>query len=251
MEVAARAAEAGGKAALARWRGELGAKLKPDKSVVTLADTEAEAAIVSVIRKEFPDHAVLAEESGPSGSGSLCWIVDPLDGTAGFARGGAHWGPIIGLAEGDNVLAGACALPVAGRLWMGAKGQGAWKVEGGKRTGVALAATERLDEAIVSLGEIRLLSGARGAGVARALAQVRSVRCYGDVAGAAMLLDGLADAWVEAGVKPWDLAGIVVLVEEAGGRSTDFSGRSGFRAGEALAAGRLHGDLLRLMNQKQ
>src|SRR5262245_32561191 len=104
MEVARRAAAAGGAAALARFRGELEVERKADGSPVTRADREAEAAIAAEIRRAFPGHAILAEESGAiAGSGGATegegcrWIVDPIDGTRGFRRGGSFWGPLVAL----------------------------------------------------------------------------------------------------------------------------------------------------------
>src|SRR5262245_6616715 len=89
IDTARRAVEAGARAALRRSRQPLAVEWKPDRSPVTPADREAEAAILDEIRRRFPGHAVLAEESGESaGDTDSRWIVDPLDGTRGFRRGG-------------------------------------------------------------------------------------------------------------------------------------------------------------------
>ena len=95
METARRATEAGGAAAMRHFRSGVRVELKPDRSPVTVADREAEAAIVSVIRERFPVHAILGEESGAHAGTGARWIVDPIDGTRGFTRGGSFWGPLV------------------------------------------------------------------------------------------------------------------------------------------------------------
>src|SRR5262245_2860058 len=85
-------------------------QLKADRTPVTEADHASEKAILEVIRKGFPDHAILAEESGAAGQGETRWIVDPLDGTRGFTRGGRFWGPLVALEHRGQIVAGAMAL---------------------------------------------------------------------------------------------------------------------------------------------
>jgi histidinol-phosphatase len=242
MEVAREAAEAGGAAAMRHFvrNGQTRApvQLKADRSPVTAADKEAEAAIVEVIRKAFPKHAILAEESGvlPGGTGESCrWIVDPLDGTRGFARGGSFWGPLVALEDKGNIVAGAMALPALGETYWAGKELGAFL------NGEALRVSTVNDwsEATVSLGELgRLLAHP---GVHSLITSCASVRCYGDLAACAMLLTGRADAWLEAGVQNWDLAALKILVEEAGGRFSDFGGNPSIASGKAIGSnGKLH-----------
>ena len=215
------AVEAGASAALRRFRTDLAVDLKDDRSPVTQADRDAEAAILDVIRRVFPEHATLAEESGSAGAGRDRWIVDPLDGTKGFARGGSFWGPLVAYERDGVVLAGAMALPALGEIYWAGRGLGAWR--DGERLRVSSVAG--WEQATLSLGELRwLLAPPFGDGVRALVATAASSRCYGDLAGAAMLLQGKADAWIEAGVRPWDLGPIAILVEEAGGRFTDLDG---------------------------
>jgi histidinol-phosphatase len=235
LHTARAAVQAASHAALRHWRRTLRVERKADRSPVTEADREAEAAVLALVRRRWPHDAVLAEESGavPGESGRR-WIVDPLDGTRGFARGGTFWGPLVAVEREGRVLAGAMALPAVGETYWAARGQGAF------RDGHALWVTDRSDweDAVLSLGELpHLLRGRSAPAVGTLIETAGQARCYGDLAACALLLNGRADAWLESGVAPWDLAALQVLVEEAGGRCTDFSGNPGLAAGQALAAG--------------
>lgn len=239
VETARLAVDAAGEAALRRFHTVLAIDWKADRSPVTAADREAEAAILEILRDVFPGHDVLAEESGALGTGGLDrWIIDPLDGTRGFSRGGSFWGPLVAYERGGEVVAGAMALPALGETYWAGRGLGAWR--NGER--LAVSSVARWDEATLSLGELRaLLAPPWGHAVRELVAGAASTRCHGDLAGVAMLLQGRADAWLEAGVQAWDLAATKVLVEEAGGRFTDLSGRATLEAGHAVASnGRLH-----------
>ena len=195
LSVARDAVAAAGAAALAHLRRGVVVETKPDLSPVTAADRAAEDEIIAIIRAVFPDHAILGEEGGAHGAGDIRWIVDPIDGTRGFARGGIMWGPMI-------------ALEVRGEL---------------RRR-------------------------ATHAGMASLVAGAASTRCYGDLAGCALVLDGRAEAWIEGGVKEWDLAAPAILVEEAGGRFTDWTGARSCASGYGIASnGRLHDVVLRAM----
>lgn len=208
---------------------------KADGSPVTVADREAEASIVARIRRAFPSHGILGEESGaggPAGSPSR-WILDPIDGTRGFARGGAHWGPLVALEHEGEVVVAAMALPVLGRTYSAVRGRGC------RRDGVPcrVGGKATWGEATASLGElVRLLRSPRAGAVTELVRTAACARAYGDLAACAMLLDGLADAWIEGGVSVWDLAAPKLLVEEAGGVFTDFEGRATPETGDAIAA---------------
>lgn len=239
VEVARHAVERAGAAAMRHFRTDLVIDTKPDRSPVTAADREAEAAILETIGARFPGHAILAEESGlHAGAPGKRWIVDPLDGTRGFSRGGPFWGPLVAFESGGEIVAGALALPALGTTYYAGRGLGAFR--DGERLRVSSVGS--LEEATVSLGELRaLLSPPRREGVETLVERAASARCYGDLAGCTMVLDGCAEVWVEAGVKPWDLAPLVVLVEEAGGRFTDLGGGKDLGRGDAVATnGVLH-----------
>ncbi len=242
--------EAAGQVSLRYFRTPLLVDRKPDDSPVTRADREAESAIVEEIQRAFPSHGILAEERGAiAGDGANRWIVDPLDGTRGFTRGGIFWGPLVALEHRGEVVAGAMGLPALGEIWWAGRGTGCFR--NGERVRAFLM--DRIDRATLSLGELKsLLAPPHGEAVRGILRTCESARCYGDVASVAMLLEGRADVWIEAGVKPWDLAAPKILVEEAGGRFTDLSGGSSLDAGTALAASAtLHDAILSLLAREE
>ena len=248
MATARRAVEAASRASLRYFRTGLRVELKPDRSPVTAADRESEAAVLEVIRSAFPDHAVLGEETGAhAGVAGTRWIVDPLDGTRGFARGETFWGPLVGLEHEGDIVAGAMALPVAGEVYFAARGRGAWlSVSGGAPTRLQVSGVNSWEDATFSVGEPRvLLAPPYLEPIARLATTCARTRCHGDLAGFAMVLTGRAEAWIEAGVQIWDLAPMKVLVEEAGGRFTDLAGRATIASGNCVASnGAVHGHVV-------
>jgi histidinol-phosphatase len=249
--VARRAVEAASAASLVHFERGVRVEVKPDLTPVTQADRDSEAAILTVVRGAFPDHAVLGEESGlHPGSAETRWIVDPLDGTKGFTRGGGFWGPLVALEHRGDVLAGAMALPLLGETYWAAKELGAW-MRTGESAPVRLQVSRvaRWNDATLSFGEPQalfrppLLECLAGLAVS-----AQSARCYGDLAGAALVLQGKAEAWVEAGAQIWDLAPLRVMMEEAGGRFTDLEGRPTHASGSCVASnGLLHDHVLRAL----
>jgi histidinol-phosphatase len=238
VETARRAAEAGGAAALRHFRTGVRVELKPDRTPVTAADREAEAAIVAVIRARFPGHAILGEESGAHAGSGARWIVDPVDGTRGFTRGGSFWGPLVAFEVDGEVLAGAMAMPALGERYWAARGRGAWRQVGsGAPERLRVSGISAWDEATLSLGELKfLLSPERRDQVDRLTVTAAQARCYGDLAGCAMVLTGRAETFLEAGVQVWDIAPLKILVEEAGGRFTDLEGNATHTRGACVAS---------------
>jgi histidinol-phosphatase len=245
------AVEAASRASLAHFRRGVRVEVKPDRTPVTAADRDAEAAVVAVIRAAFPGHAILGEESGAhDGDASSRWVVDPIDGTRGFTRGGSFWGPLVALEHEGRVVAGAMAMPALGETYWAARGRGAWVARAGEAPSpLRVSGISDWSEASFSFGEFRFVFGPEREqavlGLARSAAQAR---CYGDLAGAAMVLTGRAEAWLEAGVKIWDIAPLQILAEEAGGRFTDLAGRETAASGNCvLSNGRVHDHVLRAL----
>ena len=243
LDVARRAAEAASSAALEHFRRGITVERKPDRSPVTAADRASEQAILTAITETFPDHSILAEESGATpGDPRHRWIVDPIDGTRGFTRGGRFWGSLIALEIDGRIAVGTMALPALGDVYSAARGHGCWLND----QRLSIGAGPRASECTVSLGELRPLHREPWGSVVRALIdEAESARCYGDLMGPALVLQGIADVWLEAGVAPWDIAPIPVLVEEAGGVFTNFVGSGDLTHGTALVApANLHADVL-------
>ncbi len=200
MQTARRAAEAGGAAAMRHFRTGVRVEIKPDRSPVTAADREAEAAILAVLRERFPDHAVLGEETGAhaGAQGGARWIVDPVDGTRGFTRGGTFWGPLVALEVDGQVVAGAMGMPALGETYWAARGLGAWCAVGsGAPERLRVSGIAAWEEATLSLGEQKfLLAPPMRAQVNELTVTAAQARGYGDLAGCAMVLTGRAEAFL-------------------------------------------------------
>lgn len=252
METARRAVEAASAASLAHFRRGVRVEVKPDRTPVTQADRDSEAAILAVVRDAFPDHGFLGEETGAH-AGALAgtrWIVDPLDGTKGFTRGRGFWGALVALEHEGRIAAGAMALPALGETYWAARGLGAWmRVGDGAPTPLRVSGVGAWPDATLSYGEPHVLLRPplleRLVGLALS---AQTARCYGDLAGCALVLQGRAEAWVEAGVQIWDLAPLQILVEEAGGTFTDLEGRPTHASGSCVASnGLVHEHVLRAL----
>lgn len=248
MDVARRAAVAASVASLVHFKRGVRVEKKPDRTPVTQADRDSEAAVLTIVREAFPDQGFLGEETGAHGAGAATrWIVDPLDGTKGFARGGRFWGALVACEHRGAVVAGAMALPALEETYWAATGLGAW-MRTGDAAPVRLQVSRIAEwgDATLSFGEPQVLFRPPMLERLADLAiSAQSARCYGDLAGCALVLQGKAEAWVEAGVQVWDIAALQILVEEAGGRFTDLEGRATHLSGNCVASnGLVHGHVL-------
>lgn len=234
--------------AMAHFRRDLEIQTKPDRTLVTQADTEIERHLRHRIADAFPGHAVLGEEYGPdSGSSESRWIIDPIDATANYARGVPVFATLLAYERDGELMLGIISAPGLGQRWHALKGHGAWN--GGRRLHVS---------AIGDLGQSQVFYASRTgfAAVGREQgfdAVVSSAwrdRGFGDFWGYALVAEGTGEAMFEPELKPWDVAAPLVLVEEAGGRLTDFQGRRGYQGPSAVASnGLVHEAILQKLNR--
>jgi len=237
---------------MARFRaGDLRVESKPDLTPVSDADTAVEQAIRATLARARPRDSVLGEEFGRSeaaaGPGSRHWVIDPIDGTKNFVRGVPIWGTLIALLEGDTPVAGLVSAPALGRRWWGASGLGAYA---GKHqhaaSRIAVSGVRRLADASFCYSS---LSGWAEAGkmqpvVDLSLAAWRS-RAYGDFYGYMLLAEGALDIMIEAELSLWDVAALIPIVREAGGKITDLAGRpAGDKTSSIATNGLLHETVL-------
>jgi histidinol-phosphatase len=244
LTAALEAAEAAGEVIRRLYRRNIEITIKADKSPVTEADVEAEKAIRGLLEARFPGHGFFGEETGSHGMGAdYVWLVDPIDGTKSFVREYPMFSTQIALlCEGELVL-GVSSAPVYGELVWAERGKGAWL--GKERLAVSDIAS--IAGATLSSGNLKSL--ARSPAWSRygsLVGAVNRVRGYGDFLHYHLLASGKIDAVIESDVNILDIAALVVIVEEAGGRFTDLSGRSvGFDTTTVLATnGPLHGLVL-------
>lgn len=220
---------------------------KGEVDLVTETDRKSEAAILARLRREFPDHAVIAEEggaSGPSASAEYQWHVDPLDGTTNFAHGYPVFAVSLGLLQRGEPLIGAIYNPVTREMFTAMRGHGAFR----NGSPIHVSAIGKLSHSLLATGfpshkrvqnpnihyywEFTLRShGVRRAGAAAL--DLCSVAC------------GQFEGFWEFGLKSWDTSAGILLVREAGGKVTDFSGEP-YRPGdvECLASnGLIHAEM--------
>ncbi len=225
---------------------------KPDRSFVTEADTVVERLLRGRITDAFPDHGVVGEEFGTeAGGASVRWFVDPIDGTHNYMRGVPIFATLLGVERDGELQAGIISAPALGSRWYAWRGGGAWSVQ---RYSAGDATARKLSVTSISdLGEAQVLhsgvpdmtASGRAPGFDRLLDDVWRARGYSDFWGYMLLAEGAAEAMIEVGLSIWDIAAPSVIVEEAGGRVTDFEGRRELAGGSTLASnGVLHEPIL-------
>ncbi len=249
LQTAIQAARAAGRLLVERLPNERDVQAKGLRDIVTDADLAAEKAIVQIIRARFPDHALLTEEDGASGGDApFVWVVDPLDGTTNYSRRMPIFSVSIGLVHEGELEAGVVYDPLRDHLFVAERGRGA------TLNGQALQvnAIDRMDYAVVGLDwahahqdrhEIltRLGQIAPACGTLRGLGSAALGLCY--------VAAGWIDAYFHIGLKPWDMAAGLLLIQEAGGRVTDLDGQPWQLWGQRILVsnGHIHQALLELM----
>ncbi len=222
--------------------------------LVTEADIGAEKAVIETIRSRYPDHTILAEESGlQQGNTEARWIIDPLDGTTNYAHNVPNFSVSVAFARGDDVLVGVVLNPVSGELFTAVEGKGA------ERNGrpIHVSGTAAVSESLLVTGfpynfkEIFDVLMARFSACLRA---AQGVRRFGSAAlDLCSLACGRFDGFWEQNLKPWDTAAGIRIAAEAGAQVTDFSGSPfSIDQPEILATnGRIHQEMLLLLALKK
>lgn len=234
---------------MSRFRSEdLVVESKPDLTPVTDADRAAEELVRSQLKRTRPRDAVEGEEFDTTGHGPRRWVIDPIDGTKNFVRGVPVWATLIGLVDNQQPVLGLVSAPALGRRWWAATGSGAW-------TGRSLTSAKRIRVSQVGrLGDASLsyssLSGWRERGRRDDFLDLTDdcwrTRAYGDFWSYMLVAEGAVDIAAEPDLEVYDMAALVPIVQEAGGRFTGLDGRDGCWSGNAVATnGLLHDEVLR------
>jgi myo-inositol-1(or 4)-monophosphatase len=242
VTIAARAARSAGNVILRYMNRIDGLNIveKQQLDFVSEVDKLAEAEIIKELRRAYPDHAILAEESGATGKGPLTWVIDPLDGTHNYLRGIPHFSVSIALLEKGVPIHAVVFDPLRDELYTASKGDGAYindrrmRVSKRENLGGAMIATgfpfRQREHLVPQLDMTRAILG-----------QAEDIRRSGSAAlDLAYVAAGRYDGYFEIGLKPWDMAAGVLLVHEAGGRYCDFAGRDGIPASGNIIAGNLN-----------
>ncbi|MCR2825297.1 inositol monophosphatase family protein [Microbacterium sp. zg.Y909] len=230
---------------------DLDVRTKADASHVTEADLATERAIRQLLEAERPDDGVFGEEYGSSGDAARQWIIDPIDGTANYLKGIPMWTTLIALVIDGVPRVGVASQPALGRRWWAATNLGAWTdVPGGTPRRLRVSGVDSLAEASVSFQSLSQWDQAGHLDAAVRL--TRSVwrdRGYGDAWPYMLLAEGRLEFVAEFDVKEYDIAALVPIVSEAGGRFTSFDGNDSLAERSSLATnGVLHDDFLRLLH---
>jgi histidinol-phosphatase len=234
LELALRLAEAADALSLPQFRSGLAIETKPDLTPVTEADRAVETELRRILAGERPADAILGEEQGAVGVGSRRWILDPIDGTRNYARGIPIWATLIALEDDGVGAVGVVSAPALGRRWWAERGGGAF------------ASGESIHVSAISTVEEAVLSFAIEQAIPELARRAWHPRGLGDFWAHMLVAEGAVDGAVDnVGVSEWDLAAVQVIVEEAGGRFSDFAGAARIDNGSAVTSnGLLHEELL-------
>ena len=216
--------------ALRHFRRGVTISRKPDRTYVTEADTAIERRIRDRIATAYPDHAVLGEEFGgdAASDASVRWYVDPIDGTHNYMRGVPLFATLLAAERDGELQTAVVSAPALGSRWYAWRGGGSWAMHRGDSAPrrIEVSRIDRLDEAqILYAGTVDIDASGRAPGFRNLLGAAWRERGFGDFWGYSLLAEGAAEAMVEVDLSPWDYAAPMLLVEEAGGRVTDFDGR--------------------------
>jgi histidinol-phosphatase len=220
---------------------------KANRTEVTEADRETEAAVAEHLRHARPHHAVFGEEHGSAGPSASPWrwLIDPIDGTSNFVRGIPVWASLIALTHAEHgAVVGVVSAPSLGRRWWAARGLGA-HADGHR---ITVSAVSALADAQVC---VTFNHGWDELGLTPALVRLQQdayrARGFGDFWQHMLVAEGAVDVAVDAiGLAPYDLAAVQVIVEEAGGTFTDRRGEPTYQHDSAVSSnGLLHAEVLR------
>jgi len=252
LDLALRLADAADAASMSRFdAADLDVRLKADASHVTEADLATERALRALLAADRPADGVFGEEYGITGDSNRQWIIDPIDGTANYLKGIPMWTTLIALAIDGVPRVGVVSQPAIGRRWWAATGLGAWtNTPSGESTRLAVSAVDSIADSSVSFQSIGQW---RDAGKLDALERLTSSvwrdRGYGDAWPYMLLAEGRLEFVAEFDVKEYDIAALVPIVTEAGGRFTSFDGNDSLSERSSLATNRvLHDAYLALLH---
>jgi histidinol-phosphatase len=232
--------------ALRYYDGPFAVEFKGDSSPVTVADRETEQALRSALQEAFPGDGFLGEEYGDTpGSSGYRWILDPIDGTRSFVRGIPLWATLVGLEHNGELVAGVVDCPTLGHTYHALRGHGAYRND--RRIRVSDEAD--LSKALVLYSSVSwFLKAGKETNFLDLVRASERQRGYGDWYGFMLVAQGSGEIMVEQGVHAWDVGAIIPIVEEAGGRFSDWDGGIDIHRPDTLVTnGKLHAQALAIL----
>src|ERR1700686_3975758 len=220
---------------------------KPDRTSVTQAETSIELELRARSGAPQPRPRVRAEESGPpTSTQETRWIIDPIDGTHNYLRGAPVFATLIALERAGVLELGVISAPAMRERWHAVRGGGAWS---GKRRLHVSAVSELKDAQVFYASRSAFVAVGKERGFDAVTGAAWRDRGFGDFWGYALVAEGVGEVMFEPELYSWDLAAPLIVVEEAGGRLTDFTGRRTYEGGNAVATnGLLHAAILEKLN---
>jgi myo-inositol-1(or 4)-monophosphatase len=227
-------------------------QFKGRANLVTEMDRRSEEHLIRAIRAQFPDHAILSEEVGalPGEVGQPEWILDPIDGTTNYVHGLPYFCVALALRQGPLLLAGMIYNPYVDELYRAERGSGAFL----NGRALHVSATPVLDDAVLTTGFPSDLSNAPDTNIEHFLALMPKTRAIRRMGSASLDLCNVAagrlDGFWQPTMPVWDVAPGAIIVEEAGGRVTDFAGDAGGYEGSVAASnGQIHAALVEVLQR--
>lgn len=240
LELALRMADAADEVSLPRFRAlDLKVETKPDRTPVTDADRSTELAIKEILKRERPDDGIIGEEFGSSGQQNRKWIIDPIDGTANYMRGVPVWATLIALSIDSKPVLSVVSAPALGRRWWAAPGVAeTFDVDGALRE-LKVSQISELENASFSYNNLQLWDSEGYLDQLMNLSRkVWRTRAYGDFFSYMLLAEGSVDVVAEHDLKIYDIAALVPIVEQAGGRFSAIDGELTEQTASVLATNR-------------
>jgi histidinol-phosphatase len=234
--------------ALRHFETGVTASRKADRTLVTRADTEVERTIRDRIGNRFPHHGLLGEEyPDEAADAATSWIIDPIDGTHNFVRGIEVFGTLLACRIDGELVLGLASAPAMGQRWWAIASEGAWRRRNGTEQRIGVSSVSSLSETHLLYGRAASLGGR----VAAASVHTWRDRGFGDFWGHMLVAGGSAEAMVEDGVAPWDMAAPYVIATAAGGRMTNLDGTPSWTDPQVLTSnGLVHDELLDLLQRR-
>lgn len=249
LKLANRIAREAGDITLQYFRsGEFDVQRKSDGSPLTIADQESEKHLRAEILKHFPDDGIVGEEFGVTeGTSDVRWILDPIDGTKSFISGVPLYGTMVGIEKAGAAHTGSIFFPGLNQQIYAAKGGGAWFIDGANDPVKASVSTRsNLEDCVLVTSESETFGERNAADVYTTLANdVYFARTWGDAYGYMLVATGKIEVMVDPILSVWDAAAVQPIIEEAGGRFTDWAGVARIDGGEAIGSnGHIHDKVL-------
>lgn len=246
LDVAIDAAKQAGQLALRYFKTQPKVSYKADKSPVTRADIEAEKLIRKIISKNYPDHGIIGEELPQvSPKAKYQWVIDPIDGTRDFIRQIPHWAVYIAVLEKEKPIISVIYFPNLGDLITAESGKGAYI----NKQKVKISVTKNIKDAYISFGSLKRFDQFNNLKkLINVVNNTFAPRSYGNL-GFQFFLQGKVDILLEPYGMLHDFAAPSLIVKEAGGKWSNFTGERSLTSGKLLMTNRfLHSQVLKLLN---